>query len=138
MNWKLIFRLSLFGLAMGIATVYFIPSNIEFFFWLAIFIICGYLIAKNCTRDYFLQGFCVSLLNAVWVIASQLILFNAYMAHHAKEAAMYTNNPMLISPKAGIIIIGIIAGLASGIVLGSLAFIASRILKKNVVITHNA
>jgi hypothetical protein len=29
MNWKLIIQLSMFGLAMGIATVFVIPSNIE-------------------------------------------------------------------------------------------------------------
>ena len=40
MNWKLIFLLSLFGLAMGIATVYVIPSRLEPMFWLAISILC--------------------------------------------------------------------------------------------------
>ena len=35
-DWKLIFRLSLFGLAMAIATVFAIPSNIEPAFWLVI------------------------------------------------------------------------------------------------------
>ena len=54
MNWKLIFGLSLFGLAMAIATVFVIPSKIEPFFWLAIFIICAIVIAKGdhrCTID---------------------------------------------------------------------------------------
>jgi len=53
MNKKLIFRLSIFGLAMAFATVYFIPSNIEPLCWLAIFILCAYLIAKNCTENTF-------------------------------------------------------------------------------------
>jgi hypothetical protein len=70
LNWNLIFRLSLFGLAMAFATVYFKPSNIEPFCWLAIFIICAYLIAKNCTSKYFLHGLFVSLLNAVWITAA--------------------------------------------------------------------
>ena len=35
-DWKLISRLSLFGLAMAIATVFAIPSNIEPAFWLVI------------------------------------------------------------------------------------------------------
>jgi hypothetical protein len=55
-NWKLIFQLSLFGLAMAIATVYWIPQNVEPFFWLVIFIICAYLIAKRCSDKYFLHG----------------------------------------------------------------------------------
>jgi hypothetical protein len=36
MDWKLIFGLSLFGLAMAIATVFIVPSNIEPAFWLVI------------------------------------------------------------------------------------------------------
>ena len=56
MNWKLIFQLSLFGLAMGIATVFVIPSKIEPAFWLAIFLICAYVIAKRCAAGHFLHG----------------------------------------------------------------------------------
>ncbi len=40
MNGKLILQLSMFGLAMGLATVFFIPSSIEPAFWLAIFVVC--------------------------------------------------------------------------------------------------
>ena len=47
MNWKLIFGLSLFGLAMAFATVFVIPSNVEPLFWLAIFIVCAVVIAKR-------------------------------------------------------------------------------------------
>ena len=45
MNWKLIFQLSLFGLAMGIATVYLIPGRFEPLVWLVIFAISAYAIA---------------------------------------------------------------------------------------------
>ena len=83
MNWELIFQLSLFGLAMGIATVYFIPSNVEPLCWLVIFAICTYFIAKNCTEKYFLNGFCVSLVNSVWITAAHILLFNL----HCKSCA---------------------------------------------------
>ena len=130
MNWKLIFRLSLFGLAMAIATVYFIPSNIEPFFWLVIFIICAYLIAKNCSSRYFLHGLCVSLINAVWITAAHILLFDTYIANHAKEAAMMTKMPLPDSPRLMMLMTGPIVGLVSGLVLGVFAFIAAKILKK--------
>ena len=49
---------------MAMATVYFIPSNIEPLCWLVIFIICAYLIgkvffvpaAKPITQPYWLQN----------------------------------------------------------------------------------
>ena len=46
MDWKLIFGLSLFGLAMAIGTVFVIPSNVEPIFWLVIFLVCAFLIAR--------------------------------------------------------------------------------------------
>jgi hypothetical protein len=55
-NWKLIGQLSLFGLAMGIATVFLIPSSIEPLFWLGIFCISAYLIAAKSFGVYFLHG----------------------------------------------------------------------------------
>jgi hypothetical protein len=130
MNRKLIFQLSLFGLAMAFATVYFIPSNIEPFCWVAIFIVCAYLIAKNCTEKYFLNGLCVSLVNAVWITAVHILLFDTYIASHPDEAAMMTKMPMPDSPRLMMLMTGPIIGLVSGLVLGLFAFIASKILKK--------
>jgi len=99
MNKKLIFQLSLFGLAMAFATVYFIPSDIEPFCWLAIFIVSAYLIAKNCTGKYFLTGLCVSLINAVWITSIHILLFDKYIANHPQEAEMMTKMPMPDSPR---------------------------------------
>jgi hypothetical protein len=47
MDWKLVFQLSLFGAAMAIATVYWIPSNVEPFFWIVILGVTAYLIARR-------------------------------------------------------------------------------------------
>ena len=52
MNWALIARLSLFGLAMGVATVFLIPSTIEPLFWLVIFAICACIIAIRAPGQY--------------------------------------------------------------------------------------
>src|SRR5438874_464379 len=86
LNGKLIFQLSLFGLTMAIATVFWIPGNIELFFWLILFFICAYIIAKQTTGKYFLHGFLVSLLNSVWVTSAHIIFYDTYISHHAEEA----------------------------------------------------
>jgi len=67
MNWKIIFQLSVFGLIMAIATVWLIPEKVEPIFWLFIFIFSAYIIAKAVGRRYFLHGFCVSLVNCIWI-----------------------------------------------------------------------
>jgi hypothetical protein len=128
LNWKLIFQLSLFGLAMGVATVYVIPSNIEPLFWLAIFVGCAIIIARRCTHRYFLHGFLVSIVNSVWITAAHVLLADAYLARHAREAAMMSNMPMS-SPRLAMLLTGPVVGVVSGVVLGLFAFIASRLMK---------
>ena len=130
MKWNLIFKLSLFGLAMAFATVYFIPSNLEPFFWLVIFIICAWVIAKNCGSRYFLHGFMVSIFNSVWITGAHILLFNQYIANHPSEADMMKKMPMPDSPRLMMLMTGPIIGIISGLVLGLFAFAASKIVKK--------
>ena len=133
MNWKIIFLLSLFGLAMAFLTLSVIPAVIEPLIWLAIFIICAYLIAKNCTSKYFLHGFLVSILNSVWITATHIIFVKAYFSTHSQQASVNSAIPLLNHPRLMMLIVGPIIGIISGVVLGIFAFIASKIVKKKVV-----
>lgn len=129
MNKKLILQLSLFGLAMAIATVYWIPSHIEPGFWLVIFILCAIVIAKNCSQKYFLHGFFVSLVNSVWITAAHILLFETYISTHSGEAEMLENLPMPEAPRLMMLITGPLIGIISGVVLGLFALLASRFVK---------
>jgi hypothetical protein len=130
MNWNLIFKLSLFGLAMAFATVYFIPSSVEQICWLFIFVICAYIIAKHCASKYFLHGLLVSILNSVWITAVHILLFDQYIANHKEEAEMMQNMPLFDYPRLMMLMTGPLIGIASGLVLGLFSFIAAKFLKK--------
>jgi hypothetical protein len=129
MNWKLIFQLSLFGLFMAFATVYWIPTNREPIFWLIIFIICAYIIARNCKDKFFLYGLFVSLVNSIWITTAHVLLFKTYIANHPKEAEMMSGMPLPTHPRIMMLLTGPVVGLVSGLVLGLFAFIASKILR---------
>jgi hypothetical protein len=131
MNWKLILQLSLFGLAMGIATVYVIPSNIEPAFWLVIFLICAYIFAKVRPPNLFLHGLLLGLVNSVWITAAHILLYDSYIAHHTQEAAMMQSRPLPVSPRVLMAVIGPLIGLISGVVLGLFALGASKLIKNN-------
>jgi hypothetical protein len=127
MNWKLVGTLSLFGLAMGIATVFVIPSNIEPAFWLAIFLVCGFLISKRAPGKHFLHGLFTSLLNSVWITGAHVAFFDTYVANHPQEAAMMQNMP--VAGRLAMVLTGPLVGLISGLLLGLIAFVMSRFIK---------
>ena len=63
MDWKLTLERSLFGLAMGIATVFVIPSKLEPLFWVASFVACAVMIARSSSAKHFQQSLLTSLAN---------------------------------------------------------------------------
>jgi hypothetical protein len=130
MNWKLILQLSLFGLAMGIGTVFFISSSVEPFFWLVIFIVSAYLIATRATGRYFRHGLFVGIANSVWITATHVALFDAYVARHPKEVAMMASMPLPTHPRLMMALTGPVIGVLSGLVLGVFAIVASKLVKR--------
>jgi small basic protein len=126
MEKKLIGTLSMFGLAMGVMTVFVIPPSIEPFCWLAIFVGCAIVIAKRAPRRYFLHGLCVSLVNSVWITAAHIAFFETYLANHPNEAAMSAS---MSSPRLMMLGTGPIVGLVSGCVLGLFSWVASKVVK---------
>ena len=130
MNWKLIFTLSLFGLAMAFGSVFLIPENMEWIFWLIIFLICAYLIAKYAPGKYFLHGLMVSIVNSIWITIAQIMFYTTYVANHPGWLAMNAQGPLAEHPKRMMAISGPIAGIAFGLVLGLMAFIASRLVRR--------
>jgi hypothetical protein len=123
MSWKLILSLSLFGLAMAIATVYVIPSDAEPAFWLPIFAISALVVARRAPGQFFLHGFFVGLTNWIWVAGAHIILSDTYLARHVQETAGLKTIPLPdILRRYDLPIPG-----ASGIVIGLLSWVASRI-----------
>jgi hypothetical protein len=132
MDWKLIFGLSLFGLAMAIATVFIVPSNIEPAFWLVIFVICAFLIARSRPNRYFLHGLLVGVVNSVWVTAAHIVFLSQYIANHPKEAAMMGTMPLPDSPRLMMTCVGPIVGIISGAIIGLFAYVAGKLVKPRV------
>jgi hypothetical protein len=131
LDWKLIVSLSLFGLAMGIATVFVIPSSVEPICWLAIFVGCAYLIAKRAPGRPFLHGFVVSLVNSVWITSAHIVFADSYLARHASEAATLAKMPLPDSPRLMMLMTGPVVGIISGLVLGLFAFVAGKLVKRS-------
>jgi hypothetical protein len=132
MKWSLVLQLSTLGLAMAIGTVCFTTAPIEAIMWPAIFIACALVIARRAPRKYFQHGFFVGLTNWVWVACAHVIFFDAYAARHADDVAALQSIAAPTWPIVGSIFALFqryalpIPGL-SGIIIGSLAWIASKL-----------
>ena len=131
MNWKLIFLLSLFGLAMGFTTIFLIPSHIEPFFWLIIFIVCAYLIAKYAPGKYFLHGLFVSIVNSIWITGAHVLLFQQFINAHPEYLQMVAMMPPALAahPRRAMLLTNPIVYVFWGLVLGLFAWLASKIVR---------
>jgi len=114
---------------MAIGTVFVIPSNVEPIFWLLIFLVCAYLIARKRPDRHFLHGLLVGIVNSVWVTGAHIVFFSQYIASHPKEAAMMTSMPLPTHPRLMMACVGPIVGVISGIIIGLFAFVAGKIVK---------
>lgn len=129
MNWKLVFGLSLFGMAMAIGTVFFIPSTIEPIFWIAVLFLSALLIAQKAPGRHFLHGLMTGIVNSVWVTAAHVLLFNRYLANHPREQAMMSSMPLPNSPRIMMTLVGPLIGVASGAIIGLLALVFARFVR---------
>ncbi|HYA96449.1 MAG TPA: hypothetical protein VEH49_00015 [Methylomirabilota bacterium] len=129
MNWKLIFGLSLLGLAMAFATVFFVPATVEPVCWLVVFVVYAYLIARARSSGQFLHGFLLGLVNCAWVIGAHMVFFERYLAKHPQEAAVMATMPLANSPRLLMALFSPVVGIISGIVIGLLAFLAGKFVK---------
>jgi len=128
MNWKLIAQLSVFGLVMGVLTVFVVPSTVEPFFWLVVFIISSWLIATRCAGSYFVHGVLTGIANSVWVTSAHVLLFRQYVARHQAELASMASMPLSTHPRILMAAIGPVIGVISGIVIGLFAVAAHKIV----------
>jgi hypothetical protein len=131
LNKKLIFLLSLFGLAMAFFTLMRIPPAVELPCWLLIYIFSAYRIARVANGKFFLHGFYLNMLNSAWVTSVHILFFKIYLSNHMKEAIMLARLPLHLYPDLWLLIIGIVFGAFFGVVLGFFSAILARQLRKN-------
>jgi hypothetical protein len=134
-NWKLIFQLSIFGLAMAIATIAVIPEKTEPFFWLLIFIICAYVVAKNVSSRYFLHGFLISIINSIWITSAHILYAAKYLGNHPQMSSMNGQMPLIMQhhQRTSMAVLGLPFGALFGLVLGIFCLIASKMVRKQAI-----
>jgi hypothetical protein len=127
MNWKIVLLLSLFGVAMGVASLFGLTRGIEPFLWLLIFILYAWLIARHGQRKYFLHGFLGSVLNGIWISIIHASLYSFYLKNNPEMLQGLSRLPPSISPRVIMLIIGPIVGVLFGVIAGLFAFVGAKV-----------
>ena len=130
MNWKLLFALSLLGLLMGIATVYWINQRLEPVFWLVVLVFSARMITRSAPGRYFLHGIYLGLLNCVWVTAAHVLLFHTYWVNHPQMAEMSQKMFLADHPRRQMVAFGPVIGAISGILIGLIAVLMAGLGSK--------
>jgi len=131
LDWKLIFLLSLVGVAMAFLSVFGMTGRLESVYWLVIFVFYGIIIVKRTPGEYFLHAFLVSTLNGVWIGLIHASFFSIYMMNNPLMKATSQHMPFHTHPRVVMVMMGPIIGAASGFLAGLIAFIAGKTMKKS-------
>jgi hypothetical protein len=130
MNWRLIFLLSLLGLAMSLASVSLIPEKYDMMSIGVLLLINAFVLARYLNGRYFVSGIMVSLFNAVYITAVHVIFYDTYIANHPAMVKMGDEGMMHSHSQMSMVMMGPIIGIGIGLVQGFLAWLASKIMKK--------
>lgn len=127
MNWRLLVYLSLFGFVMAIATISFVPTNIEMMIWPFIFGLSAYSIGKHCDRQFFLNGFILGVIDCIYLVAFRIAFFQTYNSVHTD---LLTRLSADVNQRMATIAATVIFGIISGLIIGLLSLAVAKIQKK--------
>lgn len=122
MNWNLILKLSLFGLLMGVLSVFgLIPTGFEFFPWLIIAVISGYLMSRHTTKLIMTQSVVLGLFMGILVSVFQAVFFDKLIENNPGSLDGFKEIPTAMEPQYVLLFTGPFIGIIFGIVIGMIA-----------------
>lgn len=130
MKWKTILLLSLFGILMGLNSVFGIIKNVEWILWLVIAIISAYVLNKRTTKLLVTHAVVTGLFMGVLNAIIQSSLFDSYLANNP-EIEGFKQWPITVEPQYFLLMAGPFAGIIYGLIIGLFALIIKKISKKN-------
>ena len=130
MKWKTILLLSLFGILMGLNSVFGVIKNIEWLLWLIIAIVSAYVLNKQTKKllvtHAVITGLFIGILNAI----VQSSLFDSYFVNNP-EIEGFKQWPITVEPQYFLLMAGPFVGIVYGLVIGLFALIIKKITKRN-------
>jgi tetrahydromethanopterin S-methyltransferase subunit G len=129
MNWKLIFSLAAFAIAMGIASVFAYTQGMELYCWIVIACICAFVLARNVTQKLFLHGLLVGIALGSVNGSVQSAFYSTYVQNNPQVAEQMSQNPLPFPPAVFVLLSSPFIGALYGVVVGLLTLLAANLRK---------
>ncbi|MBK9332962.1 MAG: hypothetical protein IPM96_11300 [Ignavibacteria bacterium] len=130
MNWKLILQLSLFGLLMGILSVFgLIPGGFELIPWIIIAVISALAISRNTNKLMFTHAVMAGLFMGIITSVVQAIFFDTLLKNNPDSLDGFKEIPTAMEPQYVLLFTGPFIGIIFGLFIGLLAVIFKKVRK---------
>lgn len=131
MNWK-IWSLTVFGIIMGLLSVFGVGRQILWILWIVIAAFSGGVIAKSADRQIFTRGVVVGLFDWIFFAVIQAVMFNTYLANNPDSLDGFKEIPMALEPQYIILFSGPFIGILYGLFIGLIAFVIDKVTGKKI------
>ena len=126
MNWQIILLYSLFGVLMGILSVNGFTKKIEPLLWILFGLFTAFMVARNVPGKAYLHGFFIGLSWGIFNAVLQSLFFDTYIKNNPKYREAFQKRATL-KPRYFFLFSGLMIGVVTGIVLGGLVWLCSKI-----------
>lgn len=122
--------LTLFGVLMGLASVFGYTQSNEWLYWLVIAVISGFVIAKVTDRQIFVKSVVVGLFMGIFTGVIQSVLFDKYLENNPQSLDGFKEIPLSLAPQFVVLFTGPFIGIVFGLFIGLIAIIIDKITGK--------
>jgi hypothetical protein len=126
LKWINIYFSSLFGMVMGIASLFGYTQNLELSLWIAIALISALLIARTTTHKIFLHGVLAGIGIGISNVMIQIAFFSLYAQNNSHTASELEHFTDMFSPQWFLFLSSPFVGGIYGSLIGALSVAASK------------
>jgi hypothetical protein len=127
LRYGLVLRLSLFGPAMGVLTLFgIIPDRIDQYVWMVISVLCAVVITKRRTENPFFNAFAVGFVQLAVAQLIQGVFCDAYIAHNPGVLEKFADKGNEFDLQFRLLRSAPLVAVVNGVVLGLITFFLSR------------
>jgi hypothetical protein len=130
LNYRLIFLLSLGGLALAALTLFSVKSSVEQVIWALMFTAYGYPVLKYGRENYFFHGLYAGLLNMLWMALVHTIWLPVYLSHHIGQGPFFVSLAKSPYPRLVVLLMELLKYSFTALVAGFFTYIMANSLKK--------